>query len=113
MNGDAKLHRLLADLTTFIDEATYLTAKGRDAYLATDAEGRLLRNAGERILIKIATVAEKLPDDYKNTHPQAEWHGLKRMRDLAAHHYDRVNDELMWQALAVRIPRLGIDLGLA
>lgn len=112
MNDD-RLNRRLADLSAFIDEADYLTSKGRSAYLADDPEGRLLRNAGERILIKIATVAEKLPAEYKDAHPAADWRGLKRMRDLAAHHYDKVNDELVWQALAIRIPRLRADLGLS
>jgi len=28
------------------------------------------------------------------------------MHNLVAHHYDKVNDDLMWQALTVRIPNL-------
>ena len=72
----------------------------------------MLRNAGERILIKTATVAEKLPDQFKAQHPGVDWTGINRMRNLVAHHYDMVNDDLLWQTLTVRIPKLVRELGL-
>ncbi len=34
------------------------------------------------------------------------------MRNLVAHHYDKVNDDLLWRALTVRIPGLITSLGL-
>ena len=57
---EGRVGRRLGDLAEFVREAAYLTSKGRQAYLADSMEGALLRNAGERILIKVATVAEKL-----------------------------------------------------
>jgi uncharacterized protein with HEPN domain len=107
-----RLRRRLDDLARFGAEAAYLADKGRDAYLADTMEGAMLRNAGERILIKIATVAEKLPDEFKAQHPDVDWTGISRMRNLVAHHYDKVNDDLLWQALTVRIPKLVHALGL-
>lgn len=106
-----RIRRRLDDLARIGSEAAYLTEKGREAYLADTMDGAMLRNAGERILIKAATVAEKLPDDFKARHPEVDWSGISRMRNLAAHHYDKVNDDLMWQALTVRIPSLVKDLG--
>lgn len=44
-------------------------------------DGALLRNAGERILIKVATVAEKLPSAFKNRYPDVDWQGINRMRN--------------------------------
>lgn len=38
--------------------------------------------------------------------PTVDWSGINRMRSLAAHHYDKVNDDLLWEALMVRIPAL-------
>ncbi len=99
-----RMRRRLDDLARFASEAAYLVGKGRDAYLADTMEGAMLRNAGERILIKTATVAEKLPDEFKAQHPGVDWAGINRMRNLVAHHYDKVNDDLLWQALTVRIP---------
>ena len=103
---DDRIRRRLDDLARFGAEAAHVVGKGRDAYLAADPEGALLRNAGERILIKVATVAEKLPEEFKAEHPDVDWVGLNRMRNLVAHHYDKVNDDLVWQALTVRVPSL-------
>ena len=105
MNAD-RLQRRLDDLARIGAEAAYLVAKGENAYLADTMDGALLRDAGERILIKIATVAGGLPDDFKAGHPDIDWAGINRMRNLVAHHYDKVNDDLLWQALTTRIPDL-------
>ncbi len=107
---DGRVERRLADLAEFVRQAEYLTSKGREAYLADSMDGALLRNAGERILIKVATVAEKLPQAFKDTHPDVDWRGINRMRNLVAHHYDRVSHDLVWAALSVRIPELGSRL---
>jgi len=109
--NDSRVERRLADLAQIGAEASYLVSKGREAYLADTMDGALLRNAGERILIKAATVAEKLPDDFKAQHPEVDWVGINRMRNLVAHHDDRVNDDLLWEALTGRIPKLLEDLG--
>lgn len=107
---DGRVERRLADLAEFVREAEYLTSKGREAYLADSMDGALLRNAGERILIKVATVAEKLPQAFKDAHPDVDWRGINRMRNLVAHHYDGVSHDLVWPALSVRIPELGSRL---
>lgn len=72
---DGRVERRLGDLTEFVGEAAYLTSKGREAYLAESMDGALLRNAGERILIKVATVAERLPQAFKDSHPDVDWQG--------------------------------------
>jgi uncharacterized protein with HEPN domain len=110
VTGD-RVQRRLEDLARIGAEAAYLVGKGRSAYLADTMEGALLRNAGERILIKAATVAEKLPDGYKAQHAGVDWAGINRMRNLEAHD-GKVNDDLLWQALTVRIPALLTELGL-
>jgi uncharacterized protein with HEPN domain len=107
-----RVRRRLDDLARFGAEAAYLADKGREAYVADTMDGAILRNAGERILIKTATVAEKLPDEFKAQHSGVDWTGISRMRNLVAHHYDKVNDDLLWQALTVRIPQLVRELGL-
>lgn len=112
MKDDDRISRRLDDLARFGAEAAYLSGKGRDAYLADTMDGAMLRNAGERILIKIATIVEKLPDEFKAQYAGVDWVGINRMRNLVAHHYDKVNDDLLWRALAVRIPNLVRELGL-
>ncbi len=107
---DDRIQRRLDDLAQIGAEAEYLVSKGRQAYLADTMDGAMLRNAGERILIKAATVAERLPDGFKADHPDVDWSGINRMRNLVAHHYDKVNDDLLWETLNVRIPDLIKDV---
>lgn len=48
---------------------------------------------------------------FKARHPAVDWMGIGRMRSLVAHHDDKVNDDLLWQAITVRIPGLLDELG--
>ena len=111
--SDSKVERWLDDLRRHGADAAYIVGKGRERYEEDILEGRLLRNASERVLINVATVAERLPKSYKAGFPSVDWRGLQRMRNLVAHHYDKVESAAMWSALQHRIPDLLATLGLA
>ena len=106
MTDDLKLARLLADLASFGQQAEYVAQSGFETYSADNQNGALLRNAGERILIKVATVVERLPAEFKDTHPDIAWVNIMRMRNLVAHHYDHIDDDLVWNALVNLVPAL-------
>jgi uncharacterized protein with HEPN domain len=103
---DDRTQRWLRDLRSFGEQAAYLVALGSDEYMEDSPRGALLRNAGERILIKVATVVERLPDEFKAANPDIEWVKITRMRNLVTHHYDHVDDDLLWAAFSRRIPDL-------
>lgn len=107
----ARVQRRLDDLSLFGGDAAYTVRLGIDAYLADSPQGRVLRNSGRHILIQVATVAEKLPPDVKHAHDSVDWIALARMRNLIAHHYDKVDDRLVFAALERRIPALLDALG--
>ena len=109
---DERVRRRLADLARFAGDAAYTVSLGVEAYLEDSPQGRVLRNNGRHIVIQIATVAEKLPESFKAAYPATDWIAIGRMRNLIAHHYDRVDDRLVFQALAGRIPALMEDLGM-
>lgn len=110
---DERILDWLDDLAGFGADAAYLVDLGKDAYLADTAQGRLLRNAGERLLIKVATIVERLPDAFKAEYPDVEWSRINRMRNLVAHQYDKINDDLMFATLRRDIPALIKRLGLS
>ncbi len=118
MTGDRavqfeRIREWLDDLAGFGADAAYLVGLGQEAYLADTAQGRLLRNAGERLLIKVATIVERLPSDFKAEYPDIEWSNINRMRNLVAHRSDKVNDDLMLVTLRRDIPALINRLGLS
>ncbi|CCG02045.1 DUF86 domain-containing protein [Blastococcus saxobsidens] len=109
-----RVRRRLRDLADFGADAAFTVGLGIDAYLDGSPQGRVLRNKGRHILIQVATVVERLPAAFKEERDGVDWVAISRMRNLIAHHYDRVDDRLVFTALANRIPdlldRLGIDL---
>jgi uncharacterized protein with HEPN domain len=101
-----KVARYLADLSRFGEQARQLVAEGQEAYLARTFDGERSRGFGEHIVLNIATVAERLPEWFKELHPDVGWQALKGMRNLIAHVYDGVDDELVWRALENRVPQM-------
>ena len=109
---DARIARRLRDLSDFGADAAYTVSLGLHSYLADTPHGRVLRNNGRHIVIQVATVAEKLPETFKDTRTGVDWVAIGRMRNLIAHHYDRVNDQLVFATLQRRVPDLMNHLGL-
>jgi uncharacterized protein with HEPN domain len=109
--GADRVRRRLQDLTAFGADAAYTVSLGVDRYLEDSARGRLLRNSGRYILIQVATVVERLPTTFRQEHDDVDWVAIGRMRNLIAHHYDKVDDRLVFAALAKRIPDLLARLG--
>lgn len=103
---DERVRRLLDDLTDMGASAAGLVQRGRDAYLSDGLDGTLARLAGRQLVIQVATVVEKLPHSFVEQHPDVEWVKIRRMRNLVAHHYDKVLDEFVWATLVTRLPDL-------
>lgn len=110
--NDDRLERRLRDLSEFAKDAEYTVGLGLESYLEDSPQGRVLRNNGRHILIQVATVVEKLPTEFKAAHAGVDWIAIARMRNLIAHHYDKVDDRLVFTALSGRIPELIGRLGL-
>ena len=104
--------RLLEDLARMGALAAGIVGKGRDAYLDDSLDGQILRAAGREQVVEVATVVERLPDSVKAEYPAIEWVKIQRMRNMVAHHYDRVQDEFVWETLRARIPGLLKDLAI-
>ncbi len=102
LNDLARMGRLVAGIV----------AKGKDLYLDDGIDGQILRAAGREQVVEIATVVEKLPEAFKDDHPGIEWVKIQRMRNLVAHHYDKVQDEFVWETLRRRVPDLMARLDL-
>lgn len=107
---DEKTARYLADLERFGRQARQLVDEGHEAYMADTFDGERSRAFGERIILNIATVAERLPESVKEAHPSVGWHALRGMRNLIAHVYEGVDDEFVWRALAHRVPAMVTEL---
>jgi len=107
-----RIQRHLSDLARMGRLAAGIVSKGQDAYLEDSLDGQILRAAGREQVVEVATVVERLPDSFKAQFPAIEWVKIQRMRNMVAHHYDRVQDDFVWETLHTRIPGLLRDLGV-
>lgn len=72
----------------------------------------LLQAAGERYVLGIATVVEKLHSDYKDAYPDVAWRLITGMRNLVADDRDRVDFAMVWNVLTSAVPDPMATLGL-
>lgn len=111
MTADADRDALtLRDLAEFVDAAADIVRRGRDAFLAEDADGRVLRYAARRVVVNVSSAADRLSDAFRLAHPEVPWRAIRGIRNRIAHDYAGVNDEIVWVALARDIPDLAARL---
>jgi uncharacterized protein with HEPN domain len=92
----------LLDLLEFTHMAVRLVARGRAAYDGDEA----LRLAAEAITHRIGKAVSRLSEEFVTDHPEIEWRKVKGMRNIVTHEYARIDYEIVWNALAIRVPEI-------
>jgi uncharacterized protein with HEPN domain len=67
---------------------------------------RMLRGAVERQVEIIGEAANKVSKEFKEKHPEIRWQQIISQRNVLAHEYGEVEDELLWKVATVHIPGL-------
>lgn len=93
--------RTLHDLLVFAGRADRLVKRGKDAYDADE----MLQYAGEMICIGIGEAATRLTDQLVSAHPEIRFRLMRRQRNFAAHRYDVLDPEIIWETLATEFPK--------
>ena len=102
--------RRFGDLTRFAAQSAEIVTDGHAAFHAPGAW--MARAAATYLIIEVATVCEKLHSRVRDHFPEVPWRRIAGMLNIAAHAYDEVNDQVVWDVLAVFVPQLVRDLGL-
>ena len=66
----------------------------------------LYRKAVIMSILNIGELAKKLPDEFKASNSQIPWKKISGMRDIAAHGYHVMDDEIIWDVATHSIPEL-------
>ena len=103
-----RLSRTLRDLADVIDMAREVTSRTRTAY---DAD-ITLRLAGEAIVTRVGEAVGRLPDHFKQMHPEVPWRSIRGARNLTSHEYHRTDHHIIWLTLERDLPEIGRQLGL-
>lgn len=101
---------LLADIRDLVRHATLITDRGREVFF--DRADRTQQLAAKAIVIDLQTAVERLPEAYRDQHPDVAWAELRAMRNYLAHDYANTDYQIVWNALIRDFPRLLVQLGI-
>lgn len=59
---------------------------------------RNLQDATALRLGAIGELSRKLSSELRNRHPEIDWPGMYRLRNIVAHHYDQLSYQRIWGA---------------
>jgi uncharacterized protein with HEPN domain len=94
---------LLSDILESIDHVMQYT-KGM-SYESFSADQKTI-DAVVRNLEIIGEVANRLPNDFKEKHPQVEWHKVVGLRNRIIHDYFGIDLQIIWQIIHSDLPLL-------
>ena len=69
-------------------------------------QSRLVRGAVERHLEIVGEAASKVSKVFRNAHPEIPWASIVAQRNVLAHEYGEIKQQLMWTVATKRIPEL-------
>lgn len=83
-------------------EIREFSSEGKDTFLSTP----MIQAAVIRNLEVIGEAAKRLPQEFRDDHPQVPWREMTGMRDLLIHAYHRVDLDLVWSTVEDSLPGL-------
>jgi len=57
-------------------------------------------------ILQIGELTTNLSDDFRSSNTDIEWHQIKRMRNVYAHEYGKIDYERVWYTINTKIPEL-------
>ena len=69
-------------------------------------DSELLQGFVERKLEIIGEATKRIPEDFKQKHPNIPWKDMAGMRDILIHQYTEVDEDIIWKTVTQKIPPL-------
>lgn len=92
---------LLLDIMDALDKiAQYI----EDIDFNTFSNNSMLRDAVERNIEIIGEASNKIAEDFKNSHPDIEWHKPIAMRNRLIHGYFAIDIPMLWNTIKIILP---------
>jgi len=95
--------RYFAKIIEYIDKIQSMT-KGVDFDAFAHSEEKVLACAFS--LGQIGEYANKFNEEERADYPNLPWKQIRGMRNVIVHDYDNVNIQMLWDTLAISLPKL-------
>lgn len=99
---DVFLLEMIVDFSDRIDNTLRKTGISRETFLED-------LDLQDMLAFRVAQIGEyvnDLSDQFKNRHPEIEWHKIVGFRNIVDHAYGSVNMKLLWNIVSTNIPEL-------
>jgi len=97
----------LADMR---DRAEWIVRTTADRSKQDLLDDRTLYDTVVRSFEIIGEAAKHIPNEYRREHPEIDWEGFARFRDVIAHSYFKLNPDIVWTAVVDDVRRLAKQL---
>lgn len=105
MSRDSRLY-----LEDMLDACVRITAHrgggDRDAVLGSPKT----RDAMLWNLLVLGEAAKKVPAEIANAYPTVEWRRIAAFRDVLAHGYFGLDEDILWDVIANKVPQVHVAL---
>jgi uncharacterized protein with HEPN domain len=98
----------VAQMIDIIDRSQQIVRRGEPVFF--DPGNQVEFWAARMVVLDLDVAAEKLSDGFRRKHPDVPWSALARARDKYAHHYEDIDRSVVWNLIAIRLPRLATAL---
>ena len=99
---------LIEEMAVLVDDAGVIVAAGLEHFLSDG--GRLERHAADAIVIKFHELADRMPNEVKQRHPEISWDDLRGMRNRLGHNYRQTDYRIVWATLVRDLPAISARL---
>ena len=100
MTKDPRVY--LVQILERVDRILGYTVKGSEAFF----NETLIQDGVIRNLEVIGEAAKRIPNEFRELHPQVPWRSLAALRDVLIHQYEGVSLPEVWNVVEVELPIL-------
>lgn len=69
-------------------------------------ENEFTQSAVERKLEILGEAARRISDAFKDEHPEIDWRNMIGLRNVIAHRYDQIRQDMIWKIVKTVLPNL-------
>ncbi len=101
MSRDARLY-----LEDMLDACVRITSHREGGDRSAVLGNQKTRDAVLWNLLVLGEAAKKVPAEVANEYPSVEWRRIAAFRDVLAHGYFGLDDDILWDVIANKVPQV-------